>query len=43
MTLVDKMEALMRSVRIKNPQKVEVMKKMFSEHVDMDSILEALK
>jgi len=43
MTLVDKMEAVLRSVRIKNPQKIEVMKKMFSEHVDMESILESLK
>jgi BioD-like phosphotransacetylase family protein len=43
MTLVDKMEALLRRVRIKDPGKIEVMKKMFSENVDMAAILEALK
>jgi BioD-like phosphotransacetylase family protein len=43
MTLVDKMESLLRSVRIKNPQKIELMKDMFSEHVDVESILGAIK
>jgi len=43
MTLVDKMEALLRSVRIKNPEKIEVMKNMFSEDVDMESIINAIK
>ena len=43
MTLVDKAESLFRTIRIKNPEKIEIMKNMFSEHVDMDSILEALK
>ena len=43
MTLVDKAEELFRTIRIKNPEKLEIMKNMFSEHVDMDSILESLK
>lgn len=43
MTLVDKMEALLRSVRIKNPQKIELMKNMFSEYVDMESITNVIK
>jgi len=43
MTLVDKAEALLRSVRIKNPEKIELMKNMFSEHVDMESIINAIK
>jgi BioD-like phosphotransacetylase family protein len=43
MTLVDKMESLLRSVRIKNPQKIELMKNMFSEHVDIESIMNAIK
>jgi BioD-like phosphotransacetylase family protein len=43
MTLVDKMEALLRSIRIKNPRKIELMKSIFSEHVDVEGIIEALK
>jgi BioD-like phosphotransacetylase family protein len=43
MTLVDKSEALLRSVRIKNPEKIELMKNLFSEHVDMESIINAIK
>jgi len=43
MTLVGKMEALLRSVRIKNPQKIKLMKTMFSEHVDTERIINALK
>jgi BioD-like phosphotransacetylase family protein len=43
MTLVDKMEALLRSVRIKNPQKVALINTMFADHVDVDSIISALK
>jgi BioD-like phosphotransacetylase family protein len=43
MTLVGKMESLLRSVRIKNPQKVKLMKTMFSEHVDVKRIMDAIK
>ncbi len=43
MTLVDKMEALLRSVRMKSPEKIELMKNMFTEHVDMESIINAIK
>ncbi len=43
MTLVDKMESLLRSVRIKNPEKVGLMKKIFSEHVDFDGIIGAIR
>ena len=43
MTLVDKMESLLRSVRIKNPRKVELVGAMFDEHVDVESILDAVK
>jgi hypothetical protein len=43
MTLVDKSEALLRSVRIKNPEKIELMKNLFSEYVDMESIINAIK
>lgn len=39
---IDRMEALMRSVRVKNIRKVDVMKGMFDEHVDTDKILLAL-
>ncbi len=43
MTLVDKMEALLRSVRMKSPEKIELMKNLFSEHVDMESIINSIK
>jgi uncharacterized protein len=43
MTLVDKMESLLRSVRIKNPKKIELMENMFDEHVDFQSIADAIK
>ncbi len=43
MTLTDKTEALFHSVRIKNPEKIELMKGMFSQHVDVDSIIGSIK
>jgi BioD-like phosphotransacetylase family protein len=39
---IDRMETLMRSVRVKNIRKVDVMKGMFDEHVDTEKILLAL-
>jgi BioD-like phosphotransacetylase family protein len=41
-TLVDRMEQLLRTVRVKNVQKIDLMKNMFDENVDTDYILKAL-
>jgi len=41
-TLVDKMDQLLRTVRVKNVQKIDLMKNMFDEHVDTDSIIKSL-
>jgi uncharacterized protein len=41
-TVVDKMETLLRRVRVKNVQKIDLMKNMFDEYVDTEKIIEAL-
>ncbi len=41
-TLVDRMEKLLRSVRVKNVQKIDLMKNMFDENVDTEKIIKAL-
>ncbi len=41
-TLVDRMESLLRRIRVKNVQKIDLMKNMFDEHVDTDKIIKAL-
>ena len=41
-TVVDKMETLLRRVRVKNVQKIDLMKNMFDEYVDTDRIIKAL-
>ncbi|WP_424357772.1 phosphotransacetylase family protein [Methanocella sp. MCL-LM] len=41
-TLVDRMEQLLRTVRVKNVQKIDLMKNMFDENVDTDRILKSL-
>ena len=43
MTVVDKMESLLKSVRVKNPKKIEMLKSTFSEHVDYESIRAAIE
>ena len=43
MTVVDKMESMLRSVRVKNPTKIELLKSSFSEHVDYESIQKAIE
>jgi hypothetical protein len=41
-TLVDRMETLLRRVRVKNVQKIDLMKNMFDENVDTDRIIKSL-
>jgi BioD-like phosphotransacetylase family protein len=41
-TLVDRMETLLRRVRVKNVQKIDLMKNMFDENVDTERIVNAL-
>jgi BioD-like phosphotransacetylase family protein len=41
-TVVDRMETLLRRVRVKNVQKIDLMKNMFDEYIDTDKIIEAL-
>ena len=43
MTIVDRMESLLRHVRVKDREKLELMKRMFEEHVDTDTIFKALR
>lgn len=42
MTLIDRMEHLLHRVRMKNHQKVDLMKDMFDENVETDKIIKAL-
>jgi hypothetical protein len=39
---IDRMETLMKQVRVKNIRKADLMKGMFEEHVDVDKIVKAL-
>lgn len=41
-TVVDRMEQLLRSVRVKNVQKIDLMKNMFDENVDTDKLINAI-
>ena len=41
-TTIDRMETLMRRVRVRNAQKVDLMKKMLDEYVDVDKIVKSL-
>jgi BioD-like phosphotransacetylase family protein len=43
MSLVNKMEQLLRSVRVKNPKKIEMLKSIYNEHVDFESIQKAIE
>jgi BioD-like phosphotransacetylase family protein len=42
-TTIDRMETLMKQVRVRNMRKVDVMKSMFDECVDTETIIKAIK
>lgn len=42
-TVVDRMEQLLRSVRVKNVQKIDLMKNMFDENVDSEKLIKSLE
>ncbi|WP_230743013.1 phosphotransacetylase family protein [Methanooceanicella nereidis] len=42
-TVVDKMEQLLRSVRVKNVQKIDLMKNMFDENIDTEKLMTSIK
>jgi BioD-like phosphotransacetylase family protein len=41
-TTIDRMETLMKQVRVRNMRKADLMKGMFDEHVDLEKIISAL-